>query len=304
MLVLCYHAHKIKRNNYLQDMLQPLKNNIVNGEVLKIYNNIKVDEFEKPGSVVQISEQPATVNSSVKNNNNMERPNRYIFNHNMNHPIYLRKCKEELTPEMKSQPFKSIKNYDKEEALMENNEYSMDGLHLVYGKPELDEIDLIDESIEKNDSEKSLENCEILMHHHNIDINLPVTKAESAELLISVENHRRPEGVSSPIFSDSNKLNSTASLDKLMHTPINESFRNFTRIQQELTQLPGVKKNPIYGSVLPTEREPRVSLLKRSTSLNCKIGYERDVNIPIEYEGKEKYDFIFDLFKLFNFGEF
>lgn len=42
-IILAYHVNRTKRNNFLRNMLKPLKRNIMNGEVLKSYNNLKID---------------------------------------------------------------------------------------------------------------------------------------------------------------------------------------------------------------------------------------------------------------------
>ena len=43
-IILVYHLDKSKRNKYLNNMLKPLQQNIMNGEVLKQYNNLKLDQ--------------------------------------------------------------------------------------------------------------------------------------------------------------------------------------------------------------------------------------------------------------------
>ena len=41
--ILFYHINLTKKNIYLKNIMMPLKDSIINGDVLKIYNSIKID---------------------------------------------------------------------------------------------------------------------------------------------------------------------------------------------------------------------------------------------------------------------
>ncbi len=110
-------------------MLQPLKNNIVNGEVLKIYNNIQVDTFEAPKNVIQISDDMTrSTNTTTTVNSDKIQGNKYIYNHNANHSIYLKQASSNFETAM---PKSTIEN----EHLLSNTDYNKNALHLVWGKP-------------------------------------------------------------------------------------------------------------------------------------------------------------------------
>ncbi len=253
-------------------MLQPLKNNIVNGEVLKIYNNIQVDSFEPPKNVIHISNELTRSSHTSDMNNNDNKKNRYIYKHNANHSIYLK----QVASAEPSRHHSVIQNKPKirieHEPLITNADYDKNALHLAWDKPvrQLDAPKHLQTYFE-NDQE----NQEILMHHHNLD-------SEKLQQF-SVENHKKVNVSLFPLLDNSKprlyRPNSTSSLDKLKI----DNVRHQMKIQQELGQLPGVKTNPIYESLL---NEPEKSKVRRSTSLNCKTDFDSDVNIPIEYEGR------------------
>ena len=74
-IILVYHVDKTKRNKYLNNMLKPLQQNIMNGEVLKQYNNLKLDQNEADASKfpvvfpmphIEKTKKDVVVNSSIQ----------------------------------------------------------------------------------------------------------------------------------------------------------------------------------------------------------------------------------------------
>lgn len=51
LFILIYHINVTKKNVYLKNLMMPLKDSIINGDVLKIYNSIKIDNFEVPSEM-------------------------------------------------------------------------------------------------------------------------------------------------------------------------------------------------------------------------------------------------------------
>ncbi|CAF1023794.1 unnamed protein product [Brachionus calyciflorus] len=59
-IILAYHINRTRRNNFLKKMIKPLKKNIMNGEVLKSYNNLDTS-FSYP--LVNSMPEPLVINT-------------------------------------------------------------------------------------------------------------------------------------------------------------------------------------------------------------------------------------------------
>ncbi|RNA14794.1 hypothetical protein BpHYR1_039237 [Brachionus plicatilis] len=69
-IVLAYHVNRTRRNNFLQKMIKPLKRDIMNGKVLKSYNNLDlnpkypvVDIMPKPDVASPVEHQDISIKS-------------------------------------------------------------------------------------------------------------------------------------------------------------------------------------------------------------------------------------------------
>lgn len=284
IFVIYYHVSKLKHNKYLQDMLQPLKTNIINGEVLKIYNNVKLDSWEEPKHVIQLSDQSKKLSefspvppASVVSDQYAFRPNMYIYKFNKNQPIHLKQSES-------SKKYKNKCRND-EEALINSddknspNEYDKNSLHLVWGQKTP-----TSQYSSETPQFTTVEEQKVTPLFLKNDMG-----TGAIELRIAIENHKR-QFHAVPIM---NMSRSSTSLNKIADDDGEESSEensSFLRIEEEVNVIPGIKTNPIYENSELSESGPRShasSLLKRtSLSLdhpnNCD---DTNVEIPILYEG-------------------
>jgi hypothetical protein len=61
IIVLIYYFHKTKRESQLKQMLKPIKQNILNGEMLKRYENVAIDEIKDSNN----NDQQSTLNETL-----------------------------------------------------------------------------------------------------------------------------------------------------------------------------------------------------------------------------------------------
>lgn len=251
-------------------MLQPLKNNIVNGEVLKIYNNIKLDPFEQPTNNCQVS-NPLTHQHSEDINpvsQNTNAPNRYLYRFSNNQAIYLKEVKNIAKTEDQLVHKKTIPQQDK---TIENFNYDKKALRLTWGKnptsiQSQDQLNVINETCED-----SFTNDEIIAHHYYKENAYTRSENKLIDDLNSVSS--RP-----------NYQNDSISVDAVFNQKQHIENSNYIQMMQnEFNKLPVVKANPLYMHNITQNCQKQ--LPRRSNSLSNKA-IEQDMDIPIEYEGK------------------
>ena len=144
--VLLYHIKRTKRNTYLTNILKPLKQDIVSGEVLRLYNNIKVDNCDQQMNYTQTNNNPnmnlyrlsglpnmpiidnyspslekyANMQNQEMNENNLTDPNAFLYQflHGNEYSMQFEMPLNEDTPN---------------QSHLINPQYNPDNLHLVWG---------------------------------------------------------------------------------------------------------------------------------------------------------------------------
>ena len=273
-------------------MLQPLKNNIVNGEVLKIYNNVKLDCFDEPKQVIQLSTQNkiridtpsgmTTLPLATTNETVVIKPNTYFYKFNKNQPISLKQ----------SDRFQKYSNKNKccndEEALINVDdknsiEYNKNALHLVWGQKAPDSQ--LDNEV-FSEPQQAVEEQKVTPLYLKNDC-----ETGAIELRIAIENHRRQFFAVPIINCPSGSSSSLEAKESDEHTDENLSL---LRIEEEANVVSGLKTNPLFDNSGSTGSETRssTSSLKRSLSLDCAKDYDNTkFEIPILHEGRHVFHY-------------
>ena len=227
-------------------MLQPIKNNIINGEALRIYNNLNIDSFDQlsqtpPNGDLSTNQEIYIDSHHETNASNKPQPNPfgntyvYKFSQNANHSVYLKPANTSL---------KFIR-FDAEKSNPQTNsftskDYDQNALHLVWGVDNNNNITQpAKKEIESETEQVTLTPQALVMNHRHEKINL-----------------NRVFSLSSPTL---NRILESATVE---HHHQLDSFKN------QIKLVPGTTTNPLFEASID-ESDPRLmNVLTRSNSLD------------------------------------
>ena len=229
-----YHIKKTKRSNYLHDMLRPIKNNIINGEALRIYNNLNIDSVEQPSQTNQeiYIESHHESNASNKTQSNPF-GNTYVykFSQNANHSVYLKPANTSL---------RFIRFETDKSNSFTSNDYDQNALHLVWG------IDNNNNIAQKANKASESETDQV---------------AVTPQVLVS--NQRQEQSNLNRVFSLS-----SPTLNRILESATVEHHTHLDSFKNQIKLVPGTTTNPLFEASID-ESDPRLNgVLTRSNSLD------------------------------------